>query len=457
MRSAAPSFALVALIVLAAGCANRPINARLTRFNPARGYYFHSQPRTNNADDLIFVVTFSGGGTRAASLACGVLEELARTPVRGPQGPHPLLDEIDAISSVSGGSVTAAAFALYGTGAFGQLETNFLKRNIQGRLLARVVSPRNWFRLASDTFERSDLAAEYYDEVLFHGAKFGDLLERPAPYLVINATDISTGARFDFTQYQFDLICSDVGLFPLSRAVAASSAVPAMLSPITLNNYAGWCGCGGPEWLPNALTNRASSRLWYHAQEIAAYLDSTNRPYLHLVDGGVSDNLGLRAVLDTLLVLESNPELARRNNLDRVSRVAILIVNAYSSPEKDWDRRPSPPGFVELALAGSTIPIDRYSYETIELLEDQLQRYRATTRSRREALGLDPQVIPEVIFYPILVAFSEIPDPDERRYFLDQPTSFHLPATAVDRLREVGGRILRASPMYKKLLEDLGP
>jgi NTE family protein len=455
MKSPAVALALVPFLLLLAGCAHHPINARLTQFDPDRGYYFHNQHRTNNADNVLFIVTFSGGGTRAAALACGVLEELKRTSIPGPNGPHRLLDEVDAISSVSGGSVTAAAYALYGDAAFGQLETYFLKRNIQRQLFTRVINPINWPKLFSSTYERSDLAAEYYDKILFKGARFGDLLGHSAPYLIINATDISTGARFDFTQYQFDLICSDLGLYPLSRAVAASSAVPAVLSPITINNYAGWCGCEPPAWLETSLTNTAAGRLRFHAQEVRSYLDSTNRPYLHLVDGGVSDNLGLRAILDSLFVLEASPDIDRHAELERIDKVVILVVNAYSSPEKDWDRKPSPPGLVELLLAGATIPIDRYSSETIELLKEQVLKFRAAARARRLARGGDPSVIPDISFYPIVVGFSDIKDPVKRHFFLDQPTSFHLPRGSVDRLRSVAGELMRESPVYQQLLHDL--
>lgn len=59
---------------------------------------------------------------------------------------------------------------------------------------------------------------------------------------MINATDLSTGNRFALSQNDFDLICSDLAKFPLSVAVTASSAVPVLLSPITLRNYAWNCG-----------------------------------------------------------------------------------------------------------------------------------------------------------------------------------------------------------------------
>jgi len=397
------------------------------------------------------VLCFSGGGTRAAALSYGVLEELRRTQINTSGASRRLLDEVDAISSVSGGSITAAAYALYGEESFSRLEMAFLKQNVQRQLFARVINPFRWNKLWSKTYGRSDLAAELYDEILFHGATFGDLSKRPGAFAVINATDISTGARFSFTQYQFDLICSDLGGIPISKAVAASSAVPGLLSPVTLNNYAGHCGA----WIPSLeaaklhLQNPDLPRRGrFHLGEITSYLDSTNRPYLHLVDGGVSDNLGVRSVLDGLLAIESNPEIRNLFDLGAIRRVGIVVVNAYSSPEKDWDRHEQPPGTLQLAVSSAAIPMDRYSAETLELLREQLTRWRETQRSHAKSDR------PELEFFPIEVSFFGLKDPEERRYFLNQPTSFFLSNESVDRLRAVGGRLLRESADFKAFVKD---
>ena len=60
--------------------------------------------------------------------------------------------------------------------------------------------------------------------------------------------------------------------------------------------------------------------------------------------------------------------------------------------------------------------------------------------------------VPKVTLRVIDVSFDAIRDPKERTYFMDLPTSFSLPAEAVDRLREIAGRLLRQSPEYEKLL-----
>jgi NTE family protein len=434
------------LAALGGGCATRVANERLAAHNPQAGYYFHTKVRPNNSEEIVFVVMFSGGGTRAAAFAYGVLDGLRRVGIAAPEGLRPLLAEVDAISSVSGGSITAAAYGLYGEEIFPKLEQAFLKRNIQGALAWRVLNPWRWPRLWSGNYGRSDLAAEYYDRILFQGATFADLERRPGPFIVINATDISTGARFEFTQRQFDLLCSDLLAFPVSRAVAASSAVPGLLTPITLNNYAGHCGYELPAWIARP-PQPGDGRWRLHAQELRQYLDSTNRPFLHVVDGGVSDNLGIRAVLDGIHALREQEELRQGINVRRVRRVVLLSVNAYSSPPKDWDRREAPPGSLRAAAAAAALTLDRYSEETLQLAREEFDRWK-------HELGNNSSQ--PVEFYPIFLSFTNFKEPRQRNFFLSVPTSFFLPPAAVDELGRAGRTLLEENEVYQKLLRDLG-
>jgi NTE family protein len=65
---------------------------------------------------------------------------------------------------------------------------------------------------------------------------------------------------------------------------------------------------------------------------------------------------------------------------------------------------------------------------------------------------------PQIDFYPIVLDFAGIPDADERRFFLDLPTSLALPAEAIDRLRAIGGTLLRTSPQFQNFLRAVqGP
>ena len=123
-------------IVALGGCASRPINEPITQADPKSGYrpYLLIPKRQNNDPHTLFVLAFSGGGTRAAALSYGVLEELRRTEIVVDGQRRRLVDEVDLITGVSGGSFTALAYALYGERLFSEYEQRFLKRDVQGAL-----------------------------------------------------------------------------------------------------------------------------------------------------------------------------------------------------------------------------------------------------------------------------------------------------------------------------------
>ena len=159
------------------------------------------------------------------------------------------------ISTISGGSFTGAFYTLYGLDSLPAFERRFLNWNAERTLKRELLTPA-LIRLGSPNFSRSDLAAEAWDKRLFDGAKFKAILSRrKRPYLIVNATDMALGAPFSFTQEQFDPMCDELSEFPIARAVAASSAFPGLLTPITIEKTRGvarsglllgnigFCGC----------------------------------------------------------------------------------------------------------------------------------------------------------------------------------------------------------------------
>ncbi|MCM8595258.1 patatin-like phospholipase family protein [Accumulibacter sp.] len=457
------------LLLFLGGCASRPVNPPITEADPKAGYRFQVRQAHAKEKENLVVLAFSGGGTRAAAFSYGVLEFLRRTEVVGQQGQTVrLLDAVDVITGVSGGSFTALAYGLYGDRLFAEYEQRFLKRDVQGEIIARTFSPRNWGNLWSLGWGRSELAAELYDEILFNGATFGDLDRGGGPLILASATDISSGARFVFQQNTFDVICSDLNAVRLSRAAAASSAVPVVLSPVTINNYGGTCHTQLPEWvkvfLDTADPPRPAARAIRSLRDLQAFGDSVRRPYLHLVDGGVSDNVGMRAALDALEISQALHEVGLPTPLDGVRRVIVFIVNSLSSPPTDWDESESPPGTLSILLKSAGVPIDRYSYEAVELLRDMAARwqtFRLIGNSAAMATNKDPAVaaalrVPDAEIYAIDVSFSALRDKEEFAYLNEQPTSFVLPAEAVDRLRAAAGQIIMDSAEFQRLLRDIG-
>lgn len=458
---------LAALVL--SGCASRPINEPIAQVDPRAGYrpYLLIPKRQNNDPHTLFVLSFSGGGTRAAAFSYGVLEELRRTDIVVDGQRRRLIDEVDLITGVSGGSFTALSYALYGERLFSEYEQRFLKRDVQGALVARGLNPFNWWKYIGGSAGRSELAAEYYDEILFEGATFGDLLDKPGPVAIATGTDLSTGSRLAFFQNDFDLLCSDLNKVRLSRAAATSSAVPVALSPVTFNNYGGTCGYQYPAWVKDITdpdnVSRPAGRALQRYRNMEDFQDSENRPYIHLVDGGVSDNIGVRGVLEALEELAASAAFQGEVGFGVIRRVVLIVVNSHSSPSTDWDRRESPPGFVVQLLQSAGVPIERYSFETVESMKDlaQIWAWRRELRvaqarlagaTKAEAEASMPKVTLEVLD----VSFDAIPDPEERAYFMNLPTTFVLPVEAVDRLREVAGRLLRQSADYESVVRELG-
>jgi NTE family protein len=339
---------------------------------------------------------------------------------------------------------------------------------VQGELIARAISPKYWPDYIGGTAGRSELAANYYDEILFNGATFGDLGRSDGPYIVASATDISTGSRLPFNQSVFNLMCSDLNAVRLSRAAAASSAVPVVLSTVTIDNYGGSCSFDVPPWVKLFTQSddppRPAARAIRELNESRVLADGVNRPYVHLVDGGVSDNVGMRGVLDALQLLEALHAAGIPTPLDHVKRIVVIVVNSLSSPPTAWDTSEQGPGVVDVLLQSTGVPIDHYSYEAVELLKDISARWD-TARRLRDLAGCDVNKeapvcaairVPQAKIYAIDVSFPALQDKAEFDYLNQQPTTFVLPPEAVDRLRAAAGTIIAASPEFQRMLKDAG-
>lgn len=466
----------IALLVIAVsglgagGCAHHVVNAPIARVDRDAGYRFEKLAHPGNSDELFVILTFSGGGTRASALAYGVLRELAETEIPaqdGGGGTTTLLDEVDVISSVSGGSFTAAYYALFHgererERLFADFERVFLRQPVQGHLKRQLLVPANWFRLPSRNFDRIDMAARWYDRNVFEGRTFADLIDAgERPFIVLNATDMGQGHRFEFTQDRFDYLCSDLASYPVARGVAASSAFPGLLTPLTLHNHSNACDFEPPLAVRNALEDRETNpRRYIAAQERVSYL-RPDRRHVHLLDGGVSDNIGLRGPFEALTSEVSGWSLLPRINNGKIRTVLVIVVNAKKTPGDRIDGRHQAPWLLPTLQTASTTPMSHYSFETIEVLreafEDRKDEQRLVEALRRRCPGCDVGESPtDVVDYvDVQVSFDQVSDPKTRAYLNGLPTNFSLPDEAVDTLIRVAPEALDEDEDYQELLERL--
>ena len=436
--------ALSAVLALAlCACARFPENPPLARWEPDADRVGEAPQRR---EDVVLIVAFSGGGTRAAAFGYGVLEALRDTVVPVGGGERRLLDEIDFVSGVSGGSFPAAWYGLHGDGIFADFEARFLRHDVQRELLWSLLNPINWVRLASPLFARSDLAAEYYDRELFDGARFADLEQGPGVEVVINATDMVRGSRFSFRQVQLDYLCADLAPIPIGRAVAASAAFPGPLTPILLRSYPGTCGFEPPTWIDETIAARGPSRRRLRQAEILrSYLDP-RREWVYLLDGGVADNLGLRFTFERTVEEGGFRELLERGGFGRPRQIVMIVVNAET--EKEFEEREGliATGLATLVGAVSGIQIRSFNFETIELVRESFTSWAADV-SRETGQPVEFQLVD--------LYFDALPDPAERAYLRNLPTSFRLPDEAIDRLRAAARTLLHTSPEFQRALDGL--
>lgn len=424
--------------MLLAGCAtygridNQPLTSAAAR---QPGYGMSEAASAGRRDDITLVLAFSGGGSRAAALAYGVLLELRDTRI-GANGDRRLLDEVDAISAVSGGSFTAAYYGLHGDDTFRDFESGFLRRDLTSDVLHRILSPRRWFTPEG----RSDAASTLYDGTIFKGATFADLQRRNGPLIVINASDLEGGIRFAFLQEFFDLLCSDLRSYPLADAVAASSAVPVLFEPVVLQNNS---GCAAPH-LPQPAED--SPQLQQVVKGLRGYADKQQRHYVHLADGGLTDNLGLRAFQETIDLAGGLRPFLRKIGREPNGHVVVVSVDASGKAAEGLGLERRAPSMLRAVDIMSDVQLHRYNAATLEQMQDSLQRWA------KDVSTPERKVQPRLV----TVALRDVVDEAERERLSRISTNFDLEGGQVDALVAAGRALLRANPEFRGLLDALG-
>lgn len=410
-----------------------------------RGYRFEtSRPQHNDEDDTLVVLMFSGGGTRAAALGYGVLEQLHKQQITIGGKKQSLMSNVDVVVGVSGGSVLAAYFALKGEETIPLFYKHFLHQNFQRQVVKQAFSMSNLPRLASPEYGRGDLLQEQFENYLFGKTTFRDLEKNAkGPFAIISATDMGIGERFNFTQEYFDPMCIDLGDLRLARAVAASSSVPMVFAPITLNNNGGHCQYTPPLQL---VSDSESGKKQLQTRKefferFQKYSDSKNRPYIHLIDGGLTDNLGMRSLLD---MTEMYPEklLTHKIKQNKIRHIVVINVNAQNEVSSDLDKSAAVPGFRDVVSSIVNIPIDQNSQES-------LRRFRAFVDQWNKDKQTDG-----ISFSFVSLNLKDLPPSELREKVLNIPTSFYLPPEDVDNLRTAAAELMKQSLDYRNLLTE---
>ncbi|MBB5046503.1 putative acylesterase/phospholipase RssA [Rhodopseudomonas rhenobacensis] len=453
-------FILTATCAALAGCAsvhnlpvNVPLGAGAAENTPV------SFEAGKESDDVVVGLSFSGGGTRAAAFSFGVLQEMDRSPVRGASGS--MLDRIDFVSGVSGGSVTAAYFGLKKRAALDDFRERFLLRNAEEGLQTSLTLDTIG-RAFSGGVNDSLGFTKWLDANLFDGATFARFRES-RPQIWINASDIYNRVPFVFGSVAFTAICSDLSRYPISSAVAASAAVPIAFAPAVVQAFPGTCNDPLPPWILRAAADRdAAPMLGSFAKAIVRYREG-QVPFIKLLDGGLVDNYGISG-----FTIERQSSTTPYGPLTpqqavRLRRGMFLVVDAKAGIAGDWVQNVEGPSGVELIKAAVNTTMDASvgaSYSafdrTMSDWQASLVRWRCgLSAAERQRYGVRPGWnCKDVKFFIGRLGFDQL-DAARATQLEAVPTRFQLPPQQVDDVIAAGRDVLRASPTFRAFAASL--
>jgi NTE family protein len=462
MSRVRPFLGSLAVCALLLGCAtiqNAPVNLPGTPGNLANRIPLAFEESAIE-NDTVIGLSFSGGGTRAAAFAFGVLSEMERIPVRGAQGP--MIDRVEFISGVSGGSVTAAYYGLKKKAGLADFREKFLLRNAEEGLQTDL-NLATLGRAFAGGINDSTGFPRWLDANLFNGATFGQFRAEGRPRVWINASDIYNRTPFVFGAVAFGAMCSDLSEYPLANAVAASAAVPVAFAPVVIQTYPGKCNQPLPPWLLRALKDKnAPPMLSAFAKAINRYHDGS-MPYIKLLDGGLVDNYGLSGFTIARLSSDTPYGPLSPKQAVKLRRVMFLVVDAKTGATGNWINTVEGPNGVDLVKAAVDTTIDSSvagSFTAFNTTmgdwQSSLIKWRCSlSAADRARYGARPGWnCRDLKFFVGRVGFDQL-DPARAAELEVVPTRFHLPPQQVDSVIDAGRDALRASPVFKSFASSL--
>ncbi|MYN01160.1 patatin-like phospholipase family protein [Pseudoduganella sp. DS3] len=412
------------------------------------------------ARDYTIGVAFSGGGLRASAFAAGVLQGLANTKA----GESDLLDALAFMSSVSGGSLTAAYYVLNGRQGLIQIKDEVLMRDFESHMNVSLASPANWARLLQGGLNNRTNFAQVLDDDVFNHARFADLYSRGGPDLWINATDLYHRTSFPFIPGLFNALCSDIRAYPVADAVAASMAVPVVFEPTVLRTFPE--GCTSPEsaFIQPVLKNASSPRLMRAmAEAMHSYRAPAGPGFVKLVDGGVTDNLGLSSILVSRAVASNAYSPMTARDAVRIKKMLFLVVDAGRGPSGTWNRQLDGPGGIDSAMAATDAAIDAAARLAADSFQLVMQKWRDDLVRHRCSLGKDELVAlgggaptwrcDDVEFIVELISFQSLTPAMAARVRAIE-TRLKLPAHEIELAMEAGRQLIAQSAAVRKFAQD---
>jgi NTE family protein len=447
------------VLLVLTGCVGsadfRPINA------PGQNTSAYGPDSSLSSDETLVALAFSGGGMRASAFSYGVLKTLAATPSTVSTQQN-LANSVDFVSGVSGGSVTAAYFALKGPEGFSDFRQTFLDKNAE-ETLNTDVSLGNILSIIANggANDRKNLPL-WLDDNVFHDATYADVFGKKRTKLWIGASDIFNRTSFIFMPAMFAPLCSDLSQLKISDAVAASAAVPGAFTPINLESFAGNCEWKEPAW-------GRQDDLYYSQHALLSamrhYRNAEEVKYIKLLDGGLTDNFGVAGVVLARLAQGNKYAPLSKNEAISLKQLLFIVVNSGRGPVSgEWNRRADNPSILTLASAVTDTAIEsntRMTYDFFLVVMKEWEKgliewrcalpetERQAARQRNKSWRCD-----DVHFFVTQVSFADA-GPERQKRLDTIPTRFMMLPEDVDFVVESANIAMKNNATFNAFLKRL--
>lgn len=224
-----------------------------------------------------------------------------------------------------------------------------------------------------------------------------------------------------------------------------------MLSPITFKNYAGQCDHQHVALLERA--KREGGLAAQVANEALSYMDVQKRPYVHLVDGALADNMALRGILEAVGLVGGYEQLLKLSRVKKIHKLVILAVNAETTPDAVDYRSDQVPVMSQAMKSMIDAPINRYSFDTVMLMRLALKEWQKELLNKPQ--DHESPFASDAKIYFINASLGEVANPDERFSLMKIPTTLYLTDNEIDRLVRTASDLVLRDSEFQRLMGDI--
>jgi NTE family protein len=185
------------------------------------------------------------------------------------------------------------------------------------------------------------------------------------------------------------------------------------------------------------------------------YADPARTRWVHLMDGGIADNLALRSLLNFFIVLQAEGELFRSTALG-TRRILVISVDGEAAAPRELGLRRSAGGLLSVLSAASGTQIDTYNFETRSVAREQVRHLTDRIRATRCAAGrvINGRPCEDVQGELVHLSLADVADPAWRERLGAIPTGLTIPEEDSAALVRFGEALVRDHPTIQRMARE---